>query len=65
MEVAVQAAARLVRPGGWLALMTTGRELNALKAAAGPEFAWPEVHPQPGGEDRLLAIGKREISLPA
>jgi 16S rRNA (guanine527-N7)-methyltransferase len=65
MEVAVQAAARLVRPGGWLALMTPGRELNALKAAAGPEFAWPEVHPQPGGEDRLLAIGKREISLPA
>jgi 16S rRNA (guanine527-N7)-methyltransferase len=65
MEVAVKAAARLVRADGWLALMTTGKELDALKAAAGLEFAWREVLPEPGGDDRLLAFGKREISLPA
>lgn len=57
MEIAVQAAARLVRPGGWLVLMTTGKELEALEATAGAEFAWAEPLPLPGGEDRILAIG--------
>ena len=65
MELAVQAAARLVRDGGWLALMTTGKELEALKAAAGVEFSWAEALPLPGGDDRLLALGARGISLPA
>jgi 16S rRNA (guanine527-N7)-methyltransferase len=65
MGLAVQAAARLVRPGGWLVLMTTGKELDALKAAAGAEFAWAETHSLPGGKDRLLALGARGISLPA
>jgi 16S rRNA (guanine527-N7)-methyltransferase len=64
MEVAVQSAARLVHQGSWLALMTTGKELEALKSAAGHEFSWQEVTPLPGGEDRLLALGEREISLP-
>jgi 16S rRNA (guanine527-N7)-methyltransferase len=59
MERAVQGAARLVRPGGWLALMTTGKELDALTEAAGAEFVWREVLPQHGGEDRLLALGKK------
>ena len=57
MGVAVQAAAKLVRPGGWLALMTTGKELEALQSAAGTEFAWAEPLPLPGGQDRLLALG--------
>jgi 16S rRNA (guanine527-N7)-methyltransferase len=65
MELAVQAAARLVRPGGWLALMITSKELDALKAAAGAEFAWMPLAHLPGGEDRLLAVGERKISLPA
>ena len=60
MELAVQSAAKLVRPGGWLALMTTARELAALKASAGAEFTWdPELH-LPCGDDRLLALGLRE-----
>jgi 16S rRNA G527 N7-methylase RsmG len=59
MERAVQAAARLVRAGGWLALMTTGKELEKLKAAAGAEFAWAEPLQLPGSEDRLLALGAR------
>ena len=65
MERAVQAAARLVLPEGWLALMTTGKELDALKEAAGVEFAWIEPLPMPGGKDRVLALGVREVSLPA
>lgn len=65
MEKAVQAAARLVRPSGWLALMTTENELERLKLAAGAQFAWAGVVRLPGGEDRLLALGERKISLPA
>lgn len=65
MERAVQAAAGLVLPGGWLALMTAGKELDALKKAAGVEFAWIEPLPMPGGKDRKLALGARRISLPA
>jgi 16S rRNA (guanine527-N7)-methyltransferase len=59
MELAVQAAAQLVRPGGWLALMTTTAALPALQAAAGADFSWPTPLPQPGGEDHVLALGER------
>ena len=64
MPQAVEAAGKLVAPQGWLALMTTGKELETLKAAAGAEFAWAEAIPLPG-QDRLLALGTRLISLPA
>jgi len=65
MELAVQAAAQLVRPGGWLALMTTTAGLPALKASAGAEFTWnPELH-LPSGDDRLLALGVRAINSPS
>src|ERR1035441_2758452 len=40
MQEAVAAAVGLIRPGGWLALMTTGGELERLKAAVGAEFSW-------------------------
>lgn len=65
MGKAVQATAQLIRPGGWLALMTTGGELETLKSAAGDEFAWAEVIPLPDGEDRILAMGVRALSSPA
>jgi 16S rRNA (guanine527-N7)-methyltransferase len=64
MEAAVYEAVRLVRPGGWLGLMTTGAKLEALKTAAGAEFSWAHPVVGLGGEDRLLALGER-ISLPA
>lgn len=57
MELAVHAAAKLVRAGGWLAMMTTGATLPALQSAAGPKFTWPTILLQPGGEDRLFALG--------
>jgi 16S rRNA (guanine527-N7)-methyltransferase len=65
MGFAVQAARQLVRPGGWLALMTTGKELEALMATAGTEFAWTPLVLLSSGEERLLALGERKISLPA
>jgi 16S rRNA (guanine527-N7)-methyltransferase len=64
MDLAVQAASLLVSPGGWLALMTTGKELGALQAAAGAEFAWGGVVQLPGGSERVLALGERRISSP-
>lgn len=65
MEKAVQTAARLVRPGGWLALMTTSDELDALKKAAGEEYSWPQVVQLQGSNNGLIAFGKQAISLPA
>jgi 16S rRNA (guanine527-N7)-methyltransferase len=62
MEAAVQSGAKLVCPDGWLALMTTSKELESLKSAAGVEYAWPEVIPLPGGVDRILALGVRAIN---
>jgi 16S rRNA (guanine527-N7)-methyltransferase len=65
MERAVQSAARLVWPGGWLALMTTTAALPALKAAVGAEFSWTATHLFPGNDDRLIALGKRAINSPS
>lgn len=60
MPQAVEAASRLVAPGGWLALMTTRTEVACLQSAAKSSFSWPNPVPIPGGEDRLLALGERK-----
>jgi 16S rRNA (guanine527-N7)-methyltransferase len=60
MPQAVSVAARLVGPGGWLALMTTRAEFRGLQAAAGGGFSWSEPVRLPGSEDRLLALGRRQ-----
>ena len=57
MELAVQTGSRLVRPGGWLALMTTENELPRMQAAAGDMFTWDCTVKLPGGTDRILALG--------
>lgn len=64
MQQAVEAAAKLVRPGGWLAPLTTSRHLPQLKVTAGAEFSWAEPLPLPGGGDRVLALARRAVSLP-
>ena len=61
MPQAVKAAARLVGPAGWLALMTTRGDLARLQAAAGVEFRWSDVTQLPDSEDRLLLFGTRKI----
>lgn len=58
MADAVNAAARLVRSGGWLALMTTEGEQRSLKAAAGSGFHWQEPVKMPGTEHRILFLGR-------
>ncbi|MDR3724871.1 MAG: 16S rRNA (guanine(527)-N(7))-methyltransferase RsmG [Terracidiphilus sp.] len=59
MGKAVETAAALVSPAGFLALMTTGQEAAALKTSAGPAFRWDSEFAIPGGEQRILALGKR------
>jgi 16S rRNA (guanine527-N7)-methyltransferase len=60
MAEAVKAAAALVAPHGWLALMTSDDELEKLTAAAGVEFAWREPVRLPSSEQRLIALGVRQ-----
>ncbi len=59
MGAALRPAGSLVRPGGWLAPMTTRAELPGLLAAAGPGFNWSSPVPLPGGDDRILALATR------
>jgi 16S rRNA (guanine527-N7)-methyltransferase len=65
MVEAVGAAGQLVAPaGGWLALMTTEKDVAGLQGAAGAGFSWRTSMHLPSGDDRVLALGKREVSSP-
>lgn len=59
MDSAVAAAGRLVRRGGWLALMTSLAELARLQNAVGPDFEWIKTAPLAGSEKNLLAVAVR------
>jgi 16S rRNA (guanine527-N7)-methyltransferase len=63
MRQAVQAAAKLVLPDGWLALMTIESEIEGLKGAAGPGFSWHSPVRLPRSDDRVLALGVQSLSL--
>lgn len=65
MEDAVSAGAQLVDGSGWLAVMTTTKEVNALMAAAGRGFTWQPTRQLPLSENRVLLLGQRQTSLPA
>lgn len=64
MELAVQIAARLISPGGWLAPMTTRGYLPSMMKAAGVEFSWADPLRLPGHGQRILALGQRLDSRP-
>ena len=59
MVDAVSQGAELVKADGWLALMTTGAELERQTAAAGSVFHWDRPVPLPGGDARILVLGVR------
>jgi 16S rRNA (guanine527-N7)-methyltransferase len=59
MPKAVAAAAPLIAPGGWLALMTTHATITAIQPAAGRGFSWSPPILLPWSESRLLALGQR------
>ena len=56
MPQATLAARRLVSPGGWLAVMTTTAQLEALHSAFGEAVLWQTPAPLQGGATRLLAL---------
>lgn len=60
MKEAERTGAGLVRPGGWLAVLTTNEESDGARAAAGPEFSWDAVVALPGGRSRILLRGHRQ-----
>ena len=62
MSRAVTAAVRMVAPNGWLALMTTEKELNGLQVAAAATFSWTAPLRLPNSDSRLLALGQRVSS---
>jgi 16S rRNA (guanine527-N7)-methyltransferase len=59
MDEAVEGAVRLVRPEGWLALLTTTGTQASFQLVAGPEFSWSAPVQLPGGEDRILLFGQK------
>jgi 16S rRNA (guanine527-N7)-methyltransferase len=59
MESAVRSGAKLVKRGGWLALMTTQASAPSLRQAAGDAFEWSEACLLPNSSDRILLLGKR------
>lgn len=62
MDQAIPTAAALIRPGGWLAPMTTKADLARIQQLAGPEFDWHSFPPLPGSEHRIVALGRRRCS---
>jgi 16S rRNA (guanine527-N7)-methyltransferase len=62
MQRAIQAAAHLVRPGGWLAPLTTDSEIAAIQSAAGPQFNWSHSIRLAGSDHGMLALGQRSPS---
>lgn len=63
MDEAVDTAAHLVRPGGWLAIMSTRADLPRVKSAPQSEFHWSEPIRLPGSEQRVLGLGLRGNAL--
>jgi 16S rRNA (guanine527-N7)-methyltransferase len=56
MGAATEAAGRLVRRGGWLAVMSTMGEFPAVRQHAGVLFQWQEPIPIPSGGERIVAL---------
>jgi 16S rRNA (guanine527-N7)-methyltransferase len=59
MGDAVAATLRLVRIGGWLAVLTTRAHLSSVQESAGPAFRWLEPLPLPESEQRILALASK------
>lgn len=65
MREAAHAAEGLVRPAGWLALMTTAGELDGLQAGLGTGLKWLDPVPLQGSDHGLLAVAQPRVSDPA
>jgi len=59
MNFAVKAAAGLLKPNGWLAVMTTQAAVTGVMSAVGEGLRWREPTVLPGSEQRILLLGLR------
>jgi 16S rRNA (guanine527-N7)-methyltransferase len=59
MDRAVSLAAKLVRPKGTLAVLTTTGHLSRVGGMLGNSFRWWDPQPMPGSAQRILALGER------
>lgn len=62
MNEAVSASGALIRPGGWLAAMTTIYRVPSIQDVAGEGFRWQEPLRLPGSDQRVLALGVKTTS---
>lgn len=65
MADAVQAAAGLIKPDGWIVLMTTQTELGQLQAVSDAQLEWREQLPLSGSNHGLLALARLRANEPA
>lgn len=63
METAMRLGAALVRPGGWLAPLTSEAEWEKLREAAGEGFQWQAGVRLPGSSSSFLALGRKTGGL--
>jgi 16S rRNA (guanine527-N7)-methyltransferase len=59
MPTAIEAAVGLLTPEGYLAVMTTERNCDQVRDAAGVSFEWKPPRRLPGSEQRILLLGSR------
>jgi len=59
MQEALRAAAALLAPAGWLAVLTTVSEQDSVTQAAGPGFEWAEPVRVVESDGRVLALARR------
>jgi 16S rRNA (guanine527-N7)-methyltransferase len=63
MEMAVEAATWLLRIGGWIAAMTTLKDLAKIQIAAGPGFEWLAPTLLPGSDQRVAALASKTFHV--
>lgn len=59
MEEAILASMRLIAPGGWLGILTTGSESGEIQRLPKLTVEWLAPLPLPLSEDRVLMLGRR------
>lgn len=63
MNHAIAVSTTLVRPGGFLAVVTVAGDLAGIMGSVGSEFRWRYPKVLPGSERRVLALAEREQAL--
>jgi len=58
MDRALPAALQLLNPQGWLAIMTTNREVESIQDLVAVPFSWQSPVPLPENTDRVLLLGQ-------